>query len=514
MLGVHRPQALGERRQGLAGAQEQIAAGAQRVLQRTQGVLLRHRLEVDQRIAADHQVHLGEGRIGQEVVPRQHHALAQFVLDHERTAFADEEALQPLGGEFHRGRLRVGTRAGGLDALGVHVGGEDLQAGPAALALERLQEQHPDAVGLLPGGCPRRPHPDAVARLFAGHDVRDHHPLQGVEGIGVPEEARDGDEHLSAQRHRLGPVVRDEGAVVLHAANVAHLHPALDPPHDRRRFVVLEVNAADLQQQPKDLVQRLLLRHRTTIDQGWEFDFLGERLVADVRDDAAGQFLGGHDRIHHTGADDAAGHAVELRRVRILGEEEAARGVDRHRPASAIGASAGQHDADHLIAIRFGQRGEEDVDRQGEAMRVLRCQVQVAGSGVHDRPGWDQVHAVGLDGHVVLDHDHRHIGVPRQQVAHHGLVIRRQVLDDHEGGPRVGGAGLEEALQGVQPAGRGTYGNHMTGEGSVRWQRPLRTAGLLHNRPLGVSSLPQFNAFRRRRPAAFTVHRHAALLPW
>ncbi|MNT48598.1 hypothetical protein D3C72_1853880 [compost metagenome] len=49
-------------------AQEQIAAAAQRIVERRDDLLLNVAAEIDQQIAAGHQVNAGKGRIAQHVV--------------------------------------------------------------------------------------------------------------------------------------------------------------------------------------------------------------------------------------------------------------------------------------------------------------------------------------------------------------------------------------------------------------------------------------------------------------
>ena len=66
----------------------------------------------------------------------------------------------------------------------------------------------------------------------------------------------------------------------------------------------------------------------------------------------------------------------------------------------------------------------------------------------------DQVDVVGLDRHPVLDEVDRQLGVPREQLVHQALEVGRQVLDDHERHPGVVRDVVEEALEGLEPAGR------------------------------------------------------------
>ena len=66
-----------------------------------------------------------------------------------------------------------------------------------------------------------------------------------------------------------------------------------------------------------------------------------------------------------------------------------------------------------------------------------------------------QVDRIRLDQHLVLGRADLHLRAPRQQLVHQTLEVRRQVLEDDEGHPGVGGEMREQPLEGVEPAGRG-----------------------------------------------------------
>ncbi len=93
---VHRLEQVGEPADRFRGAQEQEPAGLERVMERGQRLLLEGRLQIDEQVAATDQVHAREGRIGDEVLPREDDHLAQRLADTVAAFFLDEEPPQPL----------------------------------------------------------------------------------------------------------------------------------------------------------------------------------------------------------------------------------------------------------------------------------------------------------------------------------------------------------------------------------------------------------------------------------
>jgi hypothetical protein len=72
-------------------AQEEVSAGVSAKLNRNQ-LGLRLGVQVDQEIAATDEVHLGEGRVGDEVMGGKDDRLAERVVDLVALVLSDEEA--------------------------------------------------------------------------------------------------------------------------------------------------------------------------------------------------------------------------------------------------------------------------------------------------------------------------------------------------------------------------------------------------------------------------------------
>ena len=103
-------------------------------------------------------------------------------------------------------------------------------------------------------------------------------------------------------------------------------------------------------------------------------------------------------------------------------------------PQRAVAAGAREHDADRPLVLVLGQGAEEEVNRQAQAARRGRFQqLQRAVQKGHVPVGRNDVGAVGLDRHPVLDLEDLHAGVALDQVGQDALVVRGQVLHQDKG---------------------------------------------------------------------------------
>ena len=143
--------------------------------------------------------------------------------------------------------------------------------------------------------------------------------------------------------------------------------------------------------------------------------------------------------IHQAGGDGAARHAVELGGLRALRHDHAALALDRPHAERAVTAGTGKHDADGPLALVLRQRAEEEIDGQPLAARLGRWQqLQRAIEKRHVVVRRDDVGAVRLHDHPVLHLEHLHPRAAADQIGENALIIRSQVLDQHEGHSRIG----------------------------------------------------------------------------
>ena len=97
VLGVLRLEQVPEAADRLRAAQPEKAGRLQGVVQARHDLLLQHRLQVDQEVAATDQVDAREGRVGQYVVPREDAGVTDRLLDAVAAVDLDEEPPQAFG---------------------------------------------------------------------------------------------------------------------------------------------------------------------------------------------------------------------------------------------------------------------------------------------------------------------------------------------------------------------------------------------------------------------------------
>ena len=442
----------------LAGPQEQIAAGLEAEVEQGQRLLLGRGLEVDEQVAAAHQVQAGEGRVADDVVTGEHHHLAQLLADAEPVALAGEVPLVAAGADMAERVAVVDADAGALQGLGVDIGGEDLGARAAAAPDHGLVQEDGERVHLLAGGAAGHPHPHVVLRV---DQVGNHVALEVQERLRVAEEAGDADEQITVERVELVGVVAEVAGVALEVIEPGHAQPALDPSHHRAGLVVGELDPVGGAQQRQDLADAAdLFGAPGRPAQVHRVAHRGARVAAERLGDGGGRQL----RVDHPGVDGAARHAVETGHAGLLTEDQAAGPVDVDDPARTVTAGPRQDHGDGARAHVLGQRPEEVVDGQGQATgRILVGEQQSAARQDHVLARRDQIDPVRLDRHTVrdlLDGDGR---VACQELVHPALEVRRQVLEDDEREAGVLRHGGEQGLQGLQSAGRRAHSRDVEG---------------------------------------------------
>ena len=201
---------------------------------------------------------------------------------------------------------------------------------------------------------------------------------------------------------------------------------------------------------------------RTESAIGGRSDAFGRRMV-DATQQGPRHFAHGKDKIGNAGFHGTLGHAVELGGFRTLHEDQPTRVVDGANSSRTVASRARQHDSDRPLSYVLGQGAEEMVDgeRQGLA-RVLVGQEQFAAGDDHLLLGRNEIDGVRLHGHTVLDAADGDGRPPCQQFVHEAAEVRREVLNDDEGQPRLGGHLVEELFQGLKPAGRGSNAYHIS----------------------------------------------------
>ena len=166
------------------------------------------------------------------------------------------------------------------------------------------------------------------------------------------------------------------------------------------------------------------------------------------RGDRVGDLFRREHLVHRAGGNRAEGHAVELRRLGTLAEDEAPGPADVLDAPRPVAAGARQDDGDRAVPHVLRQRAEEMIDRQRQAVpRIAVAQEQPALLDDHLLHRRKEIEHVGLDQGFVLGLPDRHRGPPPEELVHQALEIGRQVLQDDEGHPGIGREPREEPLE-------------------------------------------------------------------
>jgi hypothetical protein len=198
-----------------------------------------------------------------------------------------------------------------------------------------------------------------------------------AEGLGIAEETGDRDQHFPPQGNDLVAVVLQQIVVLIQLRGVAHLHPPVDAPHDRGRLVVGEVDAADLMQQMQKrrapprwscwrAAPAAAARSRVPVGQGCGCAPAAAPAISSAGRMASTKPVAMTLRGMPSNLADSGSWAMRKPPAALMATEPRVPSVPV--PERMMPTACGR---------RLGQRGEEDVDGQGQAARILRRQMQM-----------------------------------------------------------------------------------------------------------------------------------------
>ncbi len=124
---VHRLEELAETAERLRVPQHETASRQERIVELRHHPALERRTQVDEDVAAAHQVDMRQGRVPREVMPCEDAVLAHGLVDPVAAITGHEETLQQFWAHGSHTALRVDSLACGFQVAIADVGGEDLQ---------------------------------------------------------------------------------------------------------------------------------------------------------------------------------------------------------------------------------------------------------------------------------------------------------------------------------------------------------------------------------------------------
>ena len=273
---------------------------------------------------------------------------------------------------------------------------------------------------------------------------------QAGEGLAVPEEIGDADHDVLEQQIELHGPGLHVVQIFLNAGSPTGRHAPVYPAIERAGFVVTEIDSRTLFEKMQQFVHRragnLLLLKKLQIARR-----------ADDGCDLRADFRRRQHKIDGAGRDGVRRHPVILRLLRILGDRQAALGLDGANPVGAVRAGSRQDHADRMIPDFLGKRGEEIVHRRFRrefGRRARQEHLSVADEDVI--VGRRDVDRAALGCGAALHLFDRHRRFSAEQLHQHALVSRRQVLSDDIGDVRgTSGQSLQDFAQCLKTTGRG-----------------------------------------------------------
>ena len=371
-----------------------------------------------------------------------------------------EEAAQSLRRHVQFDVVHVDARAGPVQGGVVDVGGQDLDGGVEIAFAEEFQQADGQRIDLFAGGAACHPDADGdVGRAVLDEGGEDD-ALERLESFLVAEEACDADEQVLVEVLRLGVVFPQLVEVFGRRLQAAQGHAPADAADDGGALVLREIDAGVAAEDAEDLV------HDAVGHRGEGGVLLGGVGMAGEPHQLAGDLVGRQDVIDPAVGDGASRHGVVAGRFFVLGEGDAALGLDGLEAEGAVGAAAGQDHADGASLLVVGQGAEHVVDGHvrppgADARRQDDAAVMDGQIGV----GRDQVDVAGQEAHPGLGLGHGQRRDPRQQFGQEALVSRRQVLHEEEGDVVLGRDVFEDFAEGFQAAGRAADADHEHGHG-------------------------------------------------
>ena len=167
------------------------------------------------------------------------------------------------------------------------------------------------------------------------------------------------------------------------------------------------------------------------------------------------------DHVREARGDGAPRHPVVVRLGGVLHHREPTTLLDGLQPEGSIASSAGEHDGDRAVAHVLGERTKESIDGRGApSVRIGVDEPEFAVVDLQVLARRDHIHVVCLDDRVILNLRHRQLRLRLDQLRQLALVIRREVLDEHERHVRLRRQRREERLERPQPAGRRADPDH------------------------------------------------------
>jgi hypothetical protein len=256
-------------------AKYQVATVAQGKGERVKHALPQLLGEIDQHIAAEHQVNPREGHLGDQIVLAEDDQIPHARGDLVGAIRADKATLDQLGRESRHGRRRVDTSPGEGERAPIYVGREDAHGEVEQLRPKRFHHQQRQRVCLLVGGAAGRPEPQfAVPSARLVDEGGEHVCPQVGEELRVTVECSHLDQKSVGKLPVLFRVGGGEPGIAGEVCRAGRGDALLQSPLERGGLVGAEVEAVPGANLPQERVEHTLFRRFSRRD--WIGEQCGE----------------------------------------------------------------------------------------------------------------------------------------------------------------------------------------------------------------------------------------------
>ena len=224
--------------------QKEISALLQRRMKDGDQCLLKHRLEINHHIPAADQIQPPKRRVRQHIVGSENDHPADLLGYNILFILLCKISGQPLWRNILQDTLRKDSLSCLFDGPGIYICSKNLHITCDSCLFHDFTEQNSKGIRLLTGGTSGAPYTDSL--VFVGVFYKGIHSilLQFFKIVPIPEKAGNTDQDFLSQSIALLFIAFQEIHVFRKTAAVGHHHSSLQPPQDRRPFIIGKIYTA------------------------------------------------------------------------------------------------------------------------------------------------------------------------------------------------------------------------------------------------------------------------------
>ncbi len=228
-----------------------------------------------------------------------------------------------------------------------------------------------------------------------------------------------------------------------------HLHAPADASQSRWLPVVTKIVTRLRPELRQDILQERFILSLSRLEPAFDV-----RLLLGDGSEIRGQFCSGTDDVDESRGNRTARHRIELGLFRVLRHQHATMLLEGFHARGAVGAASGKHDPE-AVAVRFGEREQEVVDRRAPTARLIkRLERKLIIPHQQSLAGRDDVYMVLLEARRPCHLSDGHLGRILEHVRQLAFVLRVDVHDDDKRNSRRCRQRTKKLLQRLQAAGR------------------------------------------------------------